>query len=324
DLFAESSVEIWREAFERLVQGLTASVDAPVKTLALMDGVARQTLLDAARGPEVSWQNMGEQTLPAMFSAQVQRSPLAIALYAGVQELSYTELDARSNKLARHLIALGAGPDQVVAVLLHRTVELMVTLLAVMKSGAAYLPLDPEYPESRLQFMLIDSGAQILVSAEASRVQGLAAPVEVHLDAGQVIQTLDKLSGTPVLQSELSTALRSEQLVYVIYTSGSTGQPKGVGVTHAGLAHQLRWMQTEYPLDETCVMLARTSFAFDASVWELFAPLMAGARLVLADKETLLDMDALSELMVERAVTDLQLVPSLFPIFKTALSRARP
>ncbi|MCX7221831.1 MAG: condensation domain-containing protein, partial [Burkholderiales bacterium] len=124
DLFAESSVEVWREAFERLLAGLTSTVDVPVKTLSLMDGVARTALLEAARCPEVVWQREGEQTLPAMFAAQVQRSPQAIALHAGDETLSYAELDARSNQLARHLIALGAGPDQVVAVMLHRTAEL--------------------------------------------------------------------------------------------------------------------------------------------------------------------------------------------------------
>jgi amino acid adenylation domain-containing protein len=324
DLFSKSSVEIWCKAFEQLLQGLISSVEVPVKTLALVDGVARKELLKNAQGPEVLWHKAGEETLPEMFAAQVRRSSEALALYADGQKLSYAELDARSNKLARHLIALGAGPDQVVAVLLHRTVELMVTLLAVMKSGAAYLPLDPEYPESRLQFMLSDSGAQILVSAEASRVQGVVLPVEVRLDDPEVAQTLRGMSDAHVLEHERHGALRAQHLAYVIYTSGSTGQPKGVGVLHAGLVHQLRWMQKQYPFGETNVMLARTSYAFDASVWELFVPLVSGASVVLADKETLLDMDALSELMVERAVTDLQLVPSLFPIFKTALSRARP
>jgi non-ribosomal peptide synthetase component F len=159
DLFAESSVAVWREAFERLLAGLTSAVDVPVKTLSLMDGVARKALLEDSRGLDVSVPGP-MQTLASLFDEQALRTPSLIAVNFANANLTYEELNARANRLARYLIQHGAGPEKIVAVLLDRSPEMIIALLAVLKSGAAYLPLDPDYPASRLEFMVSDSHAQ--------------------------------------------------------------------------------------------------------------------------------------------------------------------
>ncbi|WP_431877568.1 amino acid adenylation domain-containing protein [Amycolatopsis sacchari] len=217
-------------------------------------------------------------TLPELFAEQVARTPDATAVVFEGSSLTYAELDARATELARRLAAAGVGSDRIVGIRQDRSLELVVSLLAVLKAGGAYLPLDPDYPAERLDFMISD--AQPVVVLPAS-LEGSAEPRPAGPD----------------------------NAAYVIYTSGSTGRPKGVVITHRAIVNRLLWMQHEYQLAAEDAVLQKTPSSFDVSVWEFFWPLIAGAKLVLAKPGGHKDPDYLAELMPQ--VTTVHFVPSM-------------
>ncbi|MGH3159558.1 MAG: amino acid adenylation domain-containing protein, partial [Streptosporangiaceae bacterium] len=220
--------------------------------------------------------------LPALLEQQARRSPDAVAVVSADTRLSYAELDARASQFARHLIALGAGPEQVVAVALQRT-ELMITaLLGVLKSGAAYLPLDPGYPAERIVFMLADTRPALVITDSAS---GAALPAggprRVVLDDDATRAALEGLAPGPVTDAGRRAVLRPGHPGYVTYTSGSTGTPKGVLVTHGEMVARVRWLADVFALTPADRLLQFASVSFDVHVEEIFPTLAAGATLLL-------------------------------------------
>ncbi|RLU89136.1 non-ribosomal peptide synthetase [Streptomyces griseocarneus] len=245
-------------------------------------------------------------TLIGPIEAQAVRAPGAVALMYGDTALTYDELNTRANRLAHHLRTFGAGPGEVVAVSLPRSVELVVALLAVLKTGAAYLPLDPHYPAARLAFMLEDAAPVCAIADRAGRLpQDTATPLVV-------LDGLD-VSGLPYVNPP--RALTPQHPAYVIYTSGSTGRPKGVVVPHGAIDNRLRWMQDAYPLTAGDRVLQKTPSSFDVSVWEFFWPLRVGATLVVAEPELHKDPVGLARLIREQAVTTCHFVPSMLQVF---------
>ncbi|MET0342148.1 MAG: amino acid adenylation domain-containing protein [Polyangiales bacterium] len=240
-------------------------------------------------------------------AAQAARTPQAIALTFGDAQRSYAELDARAHVLARGLRALGAGRDVLVGVAMERSLELVTVLLAVLKAGAAYVPLDPSLPPERLRFMRDDAEATLVIvdPVHGALLEGGAARV---LSAEALMRLAEAHAEDDVA---LPDDVRPEDLAYVIYTSGSTGAPKGVGNTHAGLWNRLRWMQDALPLQARDVVLQKTPYSFDVSVWELFWPLMVGARLAIARPEGHKDTRYLLAEIARRGVTTLHFVPSM-------------
>ncbi|WP_406100395.1 amino acid adenylation domain-containing protein [Streptomyces sp. NBC_01013] len=245
-------------------------------------------------------------TLIGPIEAQAARTPAATALVYGDVSLTYAELNTRANRLARHLRTLGARPGAVVAVAVPRSVELIVSLLAVLKSGAAYLPLDPEYPAERITYMLRDASPVCVITDRADRLAGDAATGRVVLDGLDV-------SGYP--WCDPSRPLTPAHPAYVIYTSGSTGRPKGVVVSHGAIDNRLRWMQDTYGLTADDRVLQKTPSSFDVSVWEFFWPLRQGAALVVAEPGGHKDPTYLARLIREEAVTTCHFVPSMLQIF---------
>jgi len=249
-----------------------------------------------------------------MFEEQVARTPDATALVFEGASISYLELNQRANRFARHLVKLGVKPDERVAICAERSFEMVVALLAVLKAGGAYLPLDPTYPVDRLRYMLENSSPIALLAQ--SRLAGLFAGVSPSLPI------LD-LSASPVdWQDELEAnldrccaGLLPSHLAYVIYTSGSTGKPKGVMVEHRSLVNRLVWMQMAYGLDATDAVLQKTPFSFDVSVWEFFWPLMIGARLVIARPDGHKDPAYLVQAINRNKITTLHFVPSMLQVF---------
>jgi non-ribosomal peptide synthetase component F len=267
-----------------------------IASLSLLDPTQRAGIIEASGGPiqDLSAQPL---TLTALFAAQVAASPDAPALIfeQGTGEhasMPFAELDARSNQLARHLISLGCGPDHIVAVLLDRSPQLIVAMLAVLKAGAAYLPLDPELPTSRLQFMLADSQTRLLLS-DGSHLDRLASasthdfamPAHRDLNDPRIVSELNALPSTAIAPHERTQVLAPEHLAYLIYTSGSTGTPKGAGNTHQAVVNRLIWMQDTMQLASRDRVLQKTAIGFDVAVWEWFLPLMTGAALVIARPE---------------------------------------
>ncbi|MZD08007.1 amino acid adenylation domain-containing protein, partial [Streptomyces sp. SID5785] len=252
-------------------------------------------------------------TLIGPIEAQAVRSPDAEALVHGDTRLTYAELDARANRLAHHLQRCGAGPGALVAVSVPRSVDLVVTLLAVLKSGAAYLPLDPEYPAQRLDSMLRDAEPVCAVTDRADRL-----PTE----GGTPLVVLGGLDLSAYAAVNPPRALTPAHPAYVIYTSGSTGRPKGVVVPHSAIDNRLRWMQDTYPIGAGDRVLQKTPSSFDVSVWEFFWPLRQGATLVVADPGGHKDPAYLARLITEQSITTCHFVPSMLQAFLTGTGTA--
>ncbi|MFB7511378.1 AMP-binding protein, partial [Streptomyces broussonetiae] len=252
DLFDRSTVETLFVRWTRLLAAVVAAPELPISAIDLLSAGERCELLPAAEGCAVA------ATLPELFAAQVAATPDAVALVSGDTELTYAELDARANRFAHALMARGVGPEQVVAVALPRSVESMVAVLGVLKAGAAYLPVDPSYPEARIAFMLDD-----------------ARPVVVVDDPAMVVEVSEWPDTDP------KVALDVRHPAYVIYTSGSTGRPKGVLVGHGGVASLVAAQIERFAIEPGSRVLQFASPSFDASVSEIFTALACGAALVL-------------------------------------------
>ncbi|MBK5007039.1 non-ribosomal peptide synthetase [Pseudomonas sp. S32] len=243
-----------------------------------------------------------------LIEAQARKTPDAVALVFGERQLSYRELDQQANQLAHQLIEQGAGPDVLVGIAAQRSVEMVLGLLAVLKAGAAYVPLDPEYPRERLAYMFDDSRMALLLT------QTEVLP-QLPLPAGLRALCLDRQAHLNYPLTAPQVQLEPESLAYVIYTSGSTGNPKGAGNRHKALTNRLCWMQQAYGLDATDAVLQKTPFSFDVSVWEFFWPLMAGARLVVAAPGDHREPARLVRLIEQQGITTLHFVPSMLQVF---------
>ncbi|NIF15577.1 non-ribosomal peptide synthetase [Pantoea sp. Cy-639] len=295
-------------ALQALADALEDDPALALTTLSTLPAVEREQLLLAFNDTEEALDPACPH-LPALFAAQVRRTPDAVALQSEEGQLTYRELDAEANRLAHHLVALGAGPDTRVAVCLERGLQLIIGLLGVLKAGAAYVPLDPGYPDERLHYMLADSAplALLVHSATAGLFDDQGAAVTVDLDQAHWRQQ-------PAHAPQVA-GLNGRHLAYVMYTSGSTGTPKGVMVEHRGLCNLMHWGSALCPPRPDGALLQRAPFSFDGSVWELFWPLCAGLRLVLARPDGHRDPAYLVQLIQDRQVTCVKFVPALLDAF---------
>ncbi|MEU0900273.1 amino acid adenylation domain-containing protein [Streptomyces massasporeus] len=244
-------------------------------------------------------------TMHGLVEAQVRRTPDAVALEFDGEELTYREMDRWANRLAHALRRHGAGPETVVAVGAQRSLELVVALLGVLKTGAAYLPLDLELPRDRLSYMARQAGAVALVRGPGMDVD-LGLPGLPGVSPGDLAQEPDEPCGVRV---------DDRNAAYLMYTSGSTGRPKGVIVEHRGVCNRLRWGQHEYGMASDERVLQKTPYAFDVSVHELFWPLMVGSRLVIARPGGHRDSGYLVDLIQCRGITSVHFIPTMLALF---------
>lgn len=239
---------------------------------------------------------------------QAARTPGAIAVVFEHQQITYAELDAQSDRLAASLAQLGAGPERIVAVCAERSLELVKSLLAILKTGAAYVPLDPSYPTSLLTYMLEDCKAAILLAQR--QAIPLFAPA-----AGACIVCLEDVLNSLESGSFAPPRLSPDCASYAIYTSGTTGKPKAALNRHAAIVNRLLWMQDEYRLTPADCVLQKTPMSFDVSVWEFFWPLLCGARLAVAPPGAHREPAWLKELIISNRITTLHFVPSMMQAF---------
>ncbi len=312
DLFDPTTARRLAGHLRNLLAAAVAAPDRRVGELACLGAAERQQLRewnDSARAYEAG----SGATVASLFAAQAGRTPDAVAVVAGGEALSYGELARRSAALGRHLAALGVRAEARVAIAAERSLEMVVGLLGILRAGAAYVPLDPSYPAQRLRAMIQDSGARVLlVPRSLARIaatvasQAAAGPTLVWLEAAPA-EAGAALGGPEPTESPAA----AERLAYTIFTSGSTGRPKGAMNPHAAVVNRLLWMVEELGIDAGERFLQKTPFGFDVSAWELFVPLVSGARLEMARPDGHRDPAYLAAQIVERGVTTAHAVPSM-------------
>jgi nonribosomal peptide synthetase DhbF len=291
--------------FLRLLELLGGDTRRPIGELDILDARERRRL--------VEWNDTAHAvprtTLPALIEAQVAHTPAATALVCEDASLSYAELNARANRLARLLIAEGAGPEGIVALALPRSAEMIIALLAILKSGAAYLPIDPDYPSERIAFMLDDARpARLITTAALAGTLPGATPV-LLLDDAATIAALGRYADTDPSDAERIVALSPEDPAYVIYTSGSTGKPKGVVVTHLGIPSLVASQIERFAIRPDSRVLQFSSASFDASIMDVLMALPTGAALVLPPPGPLVG-NALAETLNRYAVSHALIPPA--------------
>ncbi|WP_179285695.1 non-ribosomal peptide synthetase [Streptomyces sp. NBS 14/10] len=281
DLFDQATIEALAARFVRVLKAIAADPDVPVEHIDVLSEAERRQLL-------VEWNDTAhavpDVVVPELFEAQVARIPDAVAVVCEGQELTYGELNVRANRLARYLIKRGAEPEQLVGVALPRSVDLVVALLAVMKSGAGYVPVDPELPAERINYMLREANPLLLVTDTTTTTllpaldgRPTGDELSVVVDAAETAARIDAQPGTNVRDTDRAGVLLPGHPVYAIYTSGSTGRPKGVVIHHQGLVNYLARATEAYPeLSGTTV--AHASISFDIGITVLYGTLICGGQ----------------------------------------------
>ncbi|PHY05137.1 MAG: hypothetical protein CK528_15940 [Alcaligenaceae bacterium] len=299
-----------------LISSVKNNGETELALIGLVNDVEQRTLLAEARGHLMTHSNDAPSFIQR-FESQAKDTPDKRALSFENSSLTYAELDRRSNQLARFLIQHGAGPESVVALGLPRSIEMVIALLGVLKSGAAYLPLDPDYPPERLRFMLEDSGAKVILTQQTG-VPTLRQALQtisyklltIEVDHEDFTKKLNSFSTNAVNQAERRAPLLSQHLAYVLYTSGSTGTPKGVQVTHVALLNFLLSMQQTPGFQADDILLAVTTISFDIAGLELYLPLISGGTITLVSREIASDGFALLEAIQASRASVMQATPA--------------
>ncbi|HWQ04787.1 MAG TPA: amino acid adenylation domain-containing protein [Longilinea sp.] len=306
DLFERSTVVRMLNQYMALLGTVAARLEQRLLELPMLTDTDRQLVL-------VDWNNTAQDyprsaTVQSLFEMQVKRSPERVAASDEERQITYLELDRRTNQLAQYLRDQGVGVETLVGLCLPRGIDMLVSLLAILKAGGAYVPLDPSFPSERLSYMLENSGAPILLTQSA----------QLHLFSSNNLKlvcldkeasSIDSLSAQPLLPVS-----HAENLAYVIYTSGSTGRPKGVQVLQRGLVNFLSSMQHEPGLTEEDILLSVTSLSFDIAGMELYLPLISGAQVKLVSSETAADGFRLMKAMQESGATIMQATPATWKL----------
>ena len=319
-LFDATTVEAWVKCFEALAKGFAYQPDCPVTLLPISDTTQATSELSASYKNQAQAHDLD---ILDRISRQSKLTPQAIAIRFEDQSISYEALEESSNQLARYLREQDVGPEKIVGILLDRSPELIVSIIAVLKAGAAYLPLDPEYPKNRLAFMLDDSNCAVLLTrhkhlTHKDDLAEAATDTVNELEFSGLTTLLDDEGTEQQIASHPVTPLSNhrddvhDQLAYVIYTSGSTGKPKGVGITRSALVTFLTSIQHVIGLSSSDRFVARTTIGFDIAGLEIFLPLMCGAQIVLANRDDSRDPMAISRLIARELASHIQATPSFW------------
>jgi amino acid adenylation domain-containing protein len=307
DLFEASTIERFARHYLRLLEAALADPSVPIDELPLES--------EQTAAPRNEIRAYPVACMHERFERRAMASPDAPAVTHEGTTLTYDELNERANQLAHHLRSLGAGPETLVALFLEPSLELVIAILGVLKAGAAYVPLDPAYPRERLAFVLVDTGAPLLVTRH-----DLLDRLPEH-QAHSVLLDRDAAAIAACGREDPSSGATPENLAYVIYTSGSTGLPKGVMVEHRNIARLFSATDEWYGFGESDVWVLLHSYAFDFSVWELWGALAYGGRLVISPLWTTRSPQALAQLVAGNGVTVMNATPSLFVVLQEELLR---
>nr|WP_237421983.1 non-ribosomal peptide synthetase [Gordonia sp. SID5947] len=321
DLFDEATIERFAAQFTSLIGDLARTPSTAVGDATLVTDREADQIRENSTGADVT---LPGETLDTAIIEQARRTPGAPALGFEGRTVDYAEFAARVSSLARDLIRQGVGPDDAVGVCIPRSPEMVTAIHAVIAAGGQYVPIDTEAPAERVRHMLETADASFVLVGPG------AAPTAI-LDAGATVLAVDTnvpvdMAIAPVTDADRRAPLHADHAAYTIFTSGSTGRPKGVTVSHRAVANRLRWGLSAFPLDASDTVILKTPYTFDVSVPELFAPLFAGARMLIARPGGHTDPGYLADVLEAERVTSVHFVPSMLSVFldvvdHTALSR---
>jgi amino acid adenylation domain-containing protein len=302
DLFDSETIQRMIGHFETLLAKAVERPDLPVSKIPLLTGEEQSLILEGWNATKSEYPQT--MCLHQLIEAQAKRTPDAIAVVMGKEQISYRALDERASQLANYLQQRGVGPETLVGVFLERSIDMVVALLGVLKAGGAYIPLDPAYPTERIAFILEDAGAKVLLTQQDL--------VGVLASGNATVITINAMKGPVAKQSKDApkATVTPQNLAYVLYTSGSTGKPKGVQITHANLVNFLFSMRAEPGMTSSDTLLAVTTLSFDIAGLEIYLPLVAGARIILASRAEAADGHRLLDLIRNRKPTIMQATPA--------------
>jgi amino acid adenylation domain-containing protein/non-ribosomal peptide synthase protein (TIGR01720 family) len=307
NLFEEITIKRMAGNYQTLLEEITANPKLRLSELSLLTKPEQYQLLWEWNDTASDYPQ--DKCIHELFQVQVEKTPDAVAVVFENQQLTYRELNQRANQLAHYLRSLGVKPEVLVGICVERSLHMVIGLLAILKAGGAYVPIDPNYPQERLAYMLEDSQPSVLLTQQYlleklpnNQAQVICIDSDWEYIANESIRNL-------------VSNIILDNLAYVIYTSGSTGKPKGAMNAHKGISNRLLWMQNTYQLTSADVVLQKTPFSFDVSVWEFFWTLITGARLVVAQPEGHKDTNYLVKLIRQQQITTLHFVPSMLQVF---------
>ena len=304
DLFDHSTMVRMGEQWMRLVEGAAADPEQRISQLPILSDQERTKNLFEWNRTDAS-SSAETKTVHQAFDQQCERTPNAVAIREGAKYFTYCQLQDRSKRLAMYLRKLGAGPETRVALCIDRSLDLYVAMLGILRTGAAYVPLDPSYPPARIEAMLQDSDPVLMITEHKLRSNAPMHRIStVAIDADWHIISAEDLDG-PAVEPQPTDRL------YVLYTSGSSGRPKGVEGTHRGALNRMEWMRERYPFQPGEVCCQKTNVGFVDSVCEILSPLLAGVPSVILPQEALLDPEVMLRTLAENRVSRMVLVPSL-------------
>ncbi len=301
-LYERDTARRFLDRYQALLEAVAAGAQGPIDRIPLFRAGEREQVLRLARGPDAPTRT--DWTIGARFREQAARTPDATAIVTEDERWTFGELAGRAGRLAEDLAAQGIGRSDVVAILAGRSLGMVMAMVAVVLAGAAYLLIDPDQPAERIRGMLEDAGARLV----------LAEDEEAAAAYPTLVQQIDGVGPAGPASGAPRPAPTPEDPVYVVFTSGSTGRPKGVLVPNRALINHMDWMLATFPLGSVDAVLQRTPISFDASVWEMWAPLLAGCPMVLAQRDREADPTYLGELIRSQGVTEIQVIPSILAL----------
>ncbi|MEL4897611.1 amino acid adenylation domain-containing protein [Crocosphaera sp. Alani8] len=306
DLFRETTIKRLIEHFKILLESITNNYDQKISQLSLLTNQEQKELLIEGDGKEEK--ENSNILIHQLFEAQVEKAPNNTALVFEEESLTYQELNKKANQLAHYLYKLGVKPETLVGIYLEPSLEMVIALLAILKVGGAYLPLDPNYPQQRLDFMIQDSEIDYLISSSALKNNN-SNTVKHFIDINEIQVEINQQKNT-----NLELEINPENLAYIIYTSGSTGIPKGVQVPHSCLSNFLLSMKEKPGLTDKDTLLSVTTLSFDIAALELYLPLTVGAKLILVSRDVTVEGVTLAQQLLTQKVTVMQATPATWKL----------
>ncbi|WP_343834693.1 amino acid adenylation domain-containing protein, partial [Bacillus horti] len=319
-IYEQFMVEKVQNHLQHLIHVIASAPTTAIKELSVLTEHEKAIIMDSFNATQVDYP--ADLTIHQYFEQQARKYAASTAIIDGDKQLTYQEFNEKSNQLARYLRDKGVKNQSIVPLVINRSLDMMIGVMGILKAGGAYLPIDPDFPADRVQYMLDDSQARIVLT-NSNHFNWVNDLVSMSGDKGSTVVSLDQGEYLKEESRDLDDHGDSQDLAYVIYTSGSTGKPKGTMIQHHSVINRIHWMQKAYPLHSEDIILQKTPYTFDVSVWELFWWFFQGAKVCLLEPGGEKNPDVLVETIRKQRVTTLHFVPSMLHLFLDYVEQMR-